>query len=90
MRLCPYFNPERIASFLIAGICIPWEICDLCQVSIIMKDKLHTPFLRLALIAGIKQSAARAAKAFPIAAIAAATRVAAQTFMNLNSFLSVT
>ncbi len=51
-----------------------------------MKTKLHTLFILLALLAGIKQTAARAATAFPIATNPAAARVTAQIYTNLHSF----
>jgi hypothetical protein len=51
-----------------------------------MKTKLHTLFILLALLAGMKQTAARAATALPIATNPAATRVTIQTFTNLHGF----
>ena len=47
-----------------------------------MRTKLHALFILLALLAGIKQAAARATTAFPIATNPAATRLTAQTCMN--------
>jgi hypothetical protein len=51
-----------------------------------MKTKLHTLVILLALLAGIKQTAARAATALPIATNPAVTRLTAQTFTNQHGF----
>jgi hypothetical protein len=51
-----------------------------------MKTKLHTLFILLALLAGVKQTAARAATALPIATNPTASRVTAQTFTNPHGF----